>query len=127
MCRLFIVFLSLICMLDAELIEEIELSKDEMKTISLSVNNVRKSLSFRWTLYKDNGLVMHFEYDNFPNQAVLYKNKLNSYRIVLEKVAKNDINDNPNIVIYFVDFNIKTNKAKFRYHLFNFNSNVEVI
>lgn len=127
MFKTFFIILLFANFLNAELIEEIELSKDELKIINLSVNNIQKTLSFRWTLYKDRGLVMHIKYDDLPHQVVLYKNNLNSYKVVLEKIAKNDVNDNPNIILYFIDFNLKTNKAKFRYYLFNYNSTIEVI
>lgn len=125
MIRLFFIFF-VSCLLNAELIEEIELSKDELKVINLLVENTQKVLTLRWTLYKDNGLVLHIKYDNFPHQVVLYKASLNSYKVILENLA-NNINENPNIIIYFINFDMKTNKAMFRYYLNKFNSNIEII
>lgn len=113
-------------LLYAELIEEIELSKDEIKSINLFVNNTTKTLSFRWTLYKDRGLVMHLNYDNNPHQFILYKEKLNSFKIPLSHTSLSNI-PNPYIIIYFIDFDSKDKKAKFRYYLYPAQENIGII
>lgn len=122
--KLFFLFILVICNLNAELIEEIELSKDEIKYVDILIGQKKKTLSFRWTLYKDNGLVMHIKYDNLPHQSILYKNHANSYKVMLSTSLTSYMN--PYLIIYFIDFDDKNRKAKFRYHLFKFNENENV-
>ncbi|MDE6886693.1 MAG: hypothetical protein K2P17_06620 [Helicobacteraceae bacterium] len=117
-----------ISILNAELIEEIILKKDEVKSLDLFVENVKKTLTFRWTLYKDRGLVMHLNYDRTPHQFILYKESLakNSYKIYLSSINSTQ-SENPYIRIYFIDFDDNKKEAKFRYYLFNFNNNIGVM
>lgn len=109
-----------------QLLGEVELGKDEIKVLNVISSKTSKILVFRWTLYKDNGLVIHINYDKFPHQSVLYKDNLNSYKVSLSNLI-NDMDINPYIIIYFVKFNTNTNKATFRYYLFNSNANIEVV
>ncbi|RDU62617.1 hypothetical protein [Helicobacter sp. MIT 14-3879] len=121
--KLIILFFSIL-ILKAELLGEITLKKDEIKSIDFFVENTKKTLSFRWTLYKDRGLVIHLNYDRNPHQFILYKENLNSYKINLSSIAKTQ---NPYFIIYFIDYNNDKKEAKFRYYLFSFNNNIEPI
>ncbi|WP_258443714.1 hypothetical protein [Helicobacter sp. 16-1353] len=112
--------------LRAEFLGEVTLAKDEVKTLNVFVENTRKTLSFRWTLYKDKALIMHFKYDNIPHQFIVYKDGSNSIKINLSSINSFS-NENPHIIFYFVDFNDDSKMAKFRYYLFRFNNNVEVM
>ncbi len=111
---------------NAEFIEEFALKKDESKVIKLFVQNTQKTLSFRWTLYKDKELVLHLNYDRIPRQFLLSKENLNAFTIPLNhtNAAKSP---NPHITIYFVDFDIYKKEAKFRYYLHKFDSQIEIL
>lgn len=125
MFRFFIIIFCVVG-LQAEFLGEVSLGKDEVKTFDVFAENIKKTLSFRWTLYKDKALVMHFKYDNIPYQFVLYKKGSNSAKINLSSINSSN-NENPYIIFYFVDFNDADRKAKFRYYFFRFNNNVEVM
>lgn len=62
----------------------VELKKDQELVLHLRLNspnklnsnkseNIHKPLKLRWTLYKNEGVVMHLKYDHFPHQFILYK------------------------------------------------------
>ncbi|MGX2981644.1 hypothetical protein [Helicobacter sp. 23-1045] len=121
-------FSALINALNAELIEEFILKKDESKVINLFVENTHKTLTIRWTLYKDRGLVMHLNYDRNPHQFQLYKESLalNSFKIVLNHTNSTRA-QNPHIIIYFVDFDDDKKEAKFRYYLNKYNAQIEIM
>lgn len=125
MFRLFIIIFFVIS-LKAEFLGEIELQKDEIKTLNIFVENTTKILTLRWTLYKDKALVTHLKYDFIPHQFILYKDNLNSYKVYLSGINSNKSEDSY-IIFYFVDFNEVTRKAKFRYYLFRFANNIEVM
>ena len=110
----------------AEFVGEIELKKDEVKNIEIFVENTKKNLSFRWTLYKDNALIAHFKYDNIPYQFSLYKESANSAKITLSDINSAN-NPNPYMIFYFVNYDSMQKVARFRYYIFNFNSNIEVM
>lgn len=125
MMRTIVLLIFIVFNINAQFLGEVELNKDEIKYLDIFIGNNKKTLSFRWTLYKDNGLVMHIKYDNLPHQNILYKNNANSYKIILNTLNSSYMN--PYIIIYFIDFNDSSRKAKFRYHLFKFNENIEVM
>lgn len=114
--------------LNAEFIEEFILKKDEVKIINLFVERDYKTLAFRWTLYKDRGLVMHLTYDRNPHQFLLYKEStaLNAFKIPLTHTHSNRAQD-AHILIYFVDFNDDKKEAKFRYYLNAYEAQIEIM
>lgn len=114
--------------LNAEFIEEFVLKKDESKIINLFVENAHKTLTFRWTLYKDRGLVMHLNYDRNPHQFQLYKETraLNAFKIYLTHTHSTKA-QNPHIIIYFIDFDDDKKEAKFRYYLNRYNAPIEIV
>ncbi len=121
-------FSVLLNVLNAELIEEFILKKDEVKIINLFVERDYKTLAFRWTLYKDRGLVMHLNYDRNPHQFQLYKESiaLNAFKIPLTH-TRSTKTQNPHIIIYFVDFNNDKKEAKFRYYLNKYDAQIEIM
>ncbi len=123
--RLLIVF-CIICGVDAEFLGEVVLKKDELKSIELFVEDSKKTLTFRWTLYKDKVLITHFKYDGILYQFSLYKDNANSAKITLSNANRAN-NPNPYIIFYFVHYDDDLKEAKFRYYIFNFNSNVGVM
>ena len=63
---------------------ELELEKEQTYQATFQVGDVQKELLFRWTLYKNYGLVLHIRYDKFNHQVVLYTDyQRNSYKILL--------------------------------------------
>ena len=50
----------------------IKLKKDEQKKFLVKYENFVKLFEFRWTLYKNNGLVIHRSYDKIVAQNILY-------------------------------------------------------
>ncbi len=114
--------------LNAEFIEEFVLKKDETKIINLFVERAHKTLAFRWTLYKDRGLVMHLNYDRNPHQFNLYKESLalNAFKVELTQTRSTKAQQ-PHIIIYFVDFDDYKKEAKFRYYLNKYDAQIEIM
>lgn len=110
----------------AKYLGEVSLKKDEVKTIVVSLENIQKILSFRWTVYKNSVLVTHFKYDAIPYQFSLYRNTSNSAKITLDNIANTGSPD-AYMMFYFVDYSDSLKEAKFRYYVFNFNGNIEVL
>ena len=64
--------------------EIIKLKKDEYYQKIIEDGVRKKRLYFRWTLYMNEGLVTHLNYDGFNHQFILYKHYgLNSFRLNL--------------------------------------------
>jgi len=92
------------------------LKKDQIATVRIKKDylpTIKKEglLEFRWTLFKDNKLVLHVSYEGFPTQYLLENRyRRNSVKIKL-------LGDYPTIskeafaIIRFKDF--KNNKAYF--------------
>ena len=124
--RYFLFFFVIVGIIKAEFIGEIILKKDEVKKIELFVENSKKILTFRWTLYKDGVLTTHFKYDGIPHQFSLYKEHSNSAKITLSNINTSN-NANPYMIFYFVNYDDMQKVARFRYYIFNFNNNIEVM
>ncbi|MDQ1341106.1 MAG: hypothetical protein QG567_2264 [Campylobacterota bacterium] len=93
--------------------EEVVLKKDEVALYEASGNK----FFFRWTLYVNNGLVMHYNYDGFPYQNILYKkHKLNSFKIPLKRGFDNHMQA-PYIMVVFKEFREK--EAYFTVYLYD--------
>ena len=50
----------------------ITIKKDEQKKILVKYDEITKLFKFRWTLYKNKGLVIHRSYDRVVAQNILY-------------------------------------------------------
>lgn len=124
--KIILLFLLLLNALHAEILGESWLKKDELKTIQFFVENTTKTLTFRWTLFKDSALITHFKYDGNPHQFVLYQNGPNAATIELSAL-NSTLNPNPHIVFYFLGFDLREKRAHFRYHLFRYNQKIEVL
>lgn len=93
--------------------KEYDLKKDEFKVIKVKIEKSTKYMTFRWTLFKNEGLVMHARYDGHPYQFVLYqKYKRESFK--LHVLAQKDAryNEQPYFLITFKDYFYDTLKAK---------------
>lgn len=126
MIRYLLFLFIIIGVVNAEFLGEIILKKDEAKKIEFFVENSKKVLTFRWTLYKDGVLITHFKYDGIPYQFSLYKEHANSAKITLSSI-NNANNTNPYVIFYFTDYDDISKEARFRYYIYNFDNNVEVM
>lgn len=126
MIRYLLFLFIIIGVVNAEFLGEIILKKDEAKKIEFFVENSKKTLTFRWTLYKDGVLITHFKYDGIPYQFSLYKEHANSAKITLSSI-NNANNANPYVIFYFIDYDDISKEARFRYYIYNFDNNVEVM
>lgn len=87
--------------------KSLELEKEQVYKADISVGNVQKILEFRWTLFKNKGLVLHIRYDKFNHQVVLYEDyQRNAYKIPLGR-GNSEQKDEPHLVIYFKNFSDK--------------------
>jgi len=100
----------------------IYLKKDYPAIYTIFYNNKSYVLKFRWTLYKNDGLVMLYNYQNHPFQNILYKNyQLNNYKI---KINSEDNINSPYLMLFFRDF--KDNIARFEILIYNPAKNIEI-
>ena len=93
-------------------IQEVSLKKDELRKILVKYDGRKKVLTFRWTLFKNGGLVMFNSYDTIVSQHILYMRQTNrSFRVQLKPRGVSFYNK-PYVLIRFKDFNHDTNEAK---------------
>jgi len=111
--------LSFSSVFSAELISSkvLELKKDQMQKIIVKYDGREKIFKLRWTLYKNNGLVIFRSYDKIVAQNILYLRKTSrSFRVVLKPRGIN-FYDKPYLLVMFKDFDFETKKAKFELFL----------
>ena len=95
----------------------LKLKKDEEQKIVVKYDGREKLFKFRWTLYKNNGLVIFRSYDKFVAQNILYLRKTSrSFRVVLKPRGLN-FYDKPYLLVMFKDFDLETKKAEFELFL----------
>ncbi|WP_294928304.1 hypothetical protein [Sulfurimonas sp.] len=93
------------------------LKKDEQKKILVKYDNREKVFKFRWTLYKNGGLVVFRSYDKVVAQNVLYsRHKNQSFRVEL-KPRGTDFYKVPYMLVKFKEFDQKSQEAKFEIFL----------
>ena len=93
----------------------IYLPKDYPVIYNIHYNDKTYTLKFRWTLYKNDGIVMLYNYQNQPYQNILYKNhQLNGFK---HFISLNDKPFSPYFMIYFRDFS--EGIAKFEFLIYN--------
>jgi hypothetical protein len=86
---------------------KISLKKDEQKKILVKYDNKERLFKFRWTLYKNDGLVIFHAYDKMVAQNILYLNHKNqSVRVILRNDGQNFYNP-PYFLLKFKEFNPK--------------------
>jgi len=97
----------------------LSLKKDQLSKFTVYYDGSTFPFEMRWTLFKNDILVVLYKYNNFPRQVELYKDPpLNTFRVKI--MPKNFY---PYFLIEFVDFNDKI--ATFKINLFN-GKNVKV-
>ncbi|MDD5156775.1 hypothetical protein [Sulfurimonas sp.] len=106
--------------------EEIRLKKDEQKKILVKYDDKKKLFVFRWTLYKNGGLVMFRVYDKIVAQNVLYLRYQNeSFRFDLKNRSL-DAYEVPYILVKFKEFDDVKKEAVFDLFLFDKKKQVEL-
>lgn len=104
---------------DIREIKEISLKKDEQKKILVKYAEKEKLFSFRWTLYKNGGLVIFRSYDRIVAQNILYlREKNRSFRVEL-KTRGADFYNVPYMLVKFKEFKNDSKEAVFEILLFD--------
>ena len=104
---------------------DFDLKKDEMYHLTFQEGSNIKDLYFRWTLHKNEGLVMHLNYDGFVHQFILYERyHRRGYRLQLFKPDPRAITSAPYLWILFQDYNYDTEIAYLRLLVHDGNRNV---
>jgi len=95
----------------------ISLKKDEIKKIVVKYDGFEKLFKFRWTLYKNGGLVIFRSYDKIVAQNILYlRHKNQSFRVEL-KTRGTDFYNVPYLLVKFKEFDFVNNEAVFELFL----------
>lgn len=95
----------------------IKLKKDEQKKILVKYDEQEKLFKFRWTLYKNGGLVLFRSYDKIVAQNILYlKHKNQSFRLELKPKGA-DYYNVPYLLVKFKEFDYEKNEAIFELFL----------
>ncbi|WP_456390487.1 hypothetical protein [Hydrogenimonas sp.] len=93
------------------------LKKDQLQHVEIKAQGRDHHLAFRWTLYKNGGLVMHISYDRQNFQPLLYaKYRKNSFMIDLfSKPADGNVANywTPYALLQFKAFDPKKREAWF--------------
>ena len=98
-------------------VKEITLKKDVEKTILVRYDDKEKVLTFRWTLYKNGGLIVFRSYDTIVAQNILYlRHENQSFRVIVKPSGVN-FYDKPFVLIRFKKFNDDTREATFELFL----------
>ena len=100
-------------------VKEWHLKKDETKKILVKYASSEKLLTFRWTLYKNDALVVFSSYDQMVSQHLLYLNHPNqSLRVELTSRGAHDFVV-PYMLIKFDDFDFARHEAKISLWLYD--------
>ena len=100
-------------------IKEISLKKDEQKKILVKYANKEKLFNFRWTLYKNGGLVIFRSYDKIVAQNVLYlRHENQSFRVELMPSGTN-YGNLAYLLVKFKEFKQESKEAVFEIFLFD--------
>ena len=92
---------------------EIRLAKDQTEQIMVNSEGMQKLLTFRWTLYANERLVMFRSYDGIPTQHTLRPNHHNqSIRTELAAVMPKSMRM-PYVLIKFKAFDFEKREALF--------------
>ena len=119
--KLFVLFFLFGALFGNELlkVKEYRLKKDETKKILVKYASSEKLLTFRWTLYKNDALVVFSSFDQIVSQHLLYKNHTNqTLRVELVARGAHEYVE-PYLIIRFDDFDFAEHKAKISLWLYD--------
>ncbi len=106
----------------------LELNKDEFYLLTFQMDDSQKTLFFRWTLLKNEGLVVHLNYDSFPHQFILYQDYQRAcYEIPLLKAEQKYYAREPFFMLCFKDYHRTKKIATLKYYLYQGNRDFNVI
>jgi len=97
--------------------EKISLKKDEKTKIFVKYASYERVFQFRWTLYKNEALVMFSSYDKEVSQHMLYLNNSNRSFKILLKPKGADFYETPYFLVFFKGFNFEKHEANFEVYL----------
>ena len=101
--------------------------KDEQTDILVKYAEYKKLFKFRWTLYKNEGLVMFASYNKQVSQHILYLNTTNqSFRVYLKPKGL-DYYGVPYFLVYFKEYDAKKKKARFEVFLSDKRNQIKLI
>jgi hypothetical protein len=113
--------------LDFKQTKIIKLKKDEQKKILVKYENFEKLFEFRWTLYKNGGLIVHRSYDKIISQNILYKRyKNNFFRLELKSRGKSKSYSVPYLLVKFDEFDFQKDEAIFKIFLYDNTEDVKL-
>jgi hypothetical protein len=95
----------------------VSLKKDEQIRILVKYAQYKRLFTFRWTLYKNDGLVVFRSYDEKVAQNILYLNHINQSFKLLLKAKGADFYTVPYFLVKFKEFNEKKHEAVFEIFL----------
>jgi len=104
----------------------VELKKDEVLRVKLTPKDGKpQELRYRWTLHKDDGLVVILRYDGFVNQFVLYPfYQVDSYKQFLYPETKEY--QKPFFLLKFLEFDRRKNVARLQNFVFEAGMKMEI-
>lgn len=106
----------------------IELSKDAFYLLRFQADNAQKTLFFRWTLLKNEGLVVHLNYDAFPHQFILYQDYQRAcHKIPLFKPEQKYYVEAPFFMLCFKDYHRGKKIATLKYYIYQGQRDFNVI
>ena len=107
-------------------IKKIVLKKDEQTKILVKYQNYEKLFKFRWTLYKNEGLVMFYSYGSRVKQNILYLNGTNQSFKVYLKTKGADFYEVPYFLVKFKEFDKEKHKVIFELFLSDKKSQMKI-
>ena len=107
------IFFSSVDAIEFKEVKVIKLKKDQLKKILVNYGKYSKLFTFRWTLYKNDGLVVFHSYDKYVFQNILYLRYKNKFFKQELKSRGGDIYNIPYLLIKFKEFNYETREAVF--------------
>ncbi len=114
------------CLNAAELVDasKVSLKKDEHVRMLVRYDDKEKFFKFRWTLYKNGGLVIHRSYDREVSQNILYlRNRNQSFRVEL-KPRGADFYNVPYLLVKFKKFDYEKREAIFEIYISDANNQI---
>ena len=117
-----VLFLSLVSFLfatDLLRVKKYSLKKDETKKILVKYGSSQKVYAFRWTLCKNDTLIVFSSYDMIVFQHILFKNyKNDTIRVELKPRGAYEYNV-PYMLVKFEKFDFAKKEAKFSIWLYD--------
>lgn len=98
--------------------KEVELYKDEIFHTSLEIEGREYDMEFRWTLFKNEGLICHLKYDRIVHQFILYNEyQLDRFTLSLAASRSNRWEKEPYMIIRFKDYRRDSRRATLEFFI----------